>query len=108
MLTLNAKVVLAGGKRYVPFDIDRSTEFGDEVYDWANAYEKKYSNYLRFDCRIGYRTNLKRFSQEIAFDVQNLTSHKNILLQKFDPGSGEIKNVFQIGIFPMITWKLEF
>ena len=107
-LTLNAKIVLAGGKRYVPIDITQSMEAGGEVFDWDHAYEKKYSNFLRFDCRIGYRSNFKRFSQEIAVDVQNITSHKNILLQKFDPGTGEIKDVFQIGIFPMLTWKVEF
>jgi len=108
VFTFNAKVVLAGGKRYVPIDIEKSMEAGDEVYDWENAYEKKYSNFLRFDCRIGYRTNFKRFSQEVAFDFQNITNHKNILLQKFDPGTGELKDVFQIGFFPMITWKIEF
>jgi hypothetical protein len=108
VLTLNAKVVLAGGKRYVPIDIEKSMQAGGEVYDWDHAYENKYSNFLRFDCRIGYRANYKRFSQEIAVDLQNITSHKNILLQKFDPGTGELKDVFQIGFFPMITWKVEF
>jgi hypothetical protein len=105
---LNAKVVLAGGKRYVPVDIEKSMQAGYAVYDWDHAYETKYSNFLRFDCRLGYRVNYKRFSQEIAIDLQNITSHKNILLQKFDPGTGELKEVFQIGFFPMITWKAEF
>ena len=108
ILTLNAKVVLAGGKRYVPVDIEKSMQAGYAVYDWDHAYETKYSNFLRFDCRLGYRVNYKRFSQEIAIDLQNITSHKNILLQKFDPGTGELKEVFQIGFFPMITWKAEF
>jgi hypothetical protein len=108
VLTLNVKVVLAGGKRYVPIDIEKSMQAGNEVYDWEHAYEEKYSNFLRFDCRLGYRANYKRFSQEIAIDLQNITSHKNILLQKFDPATGEIKDVFQIGFFPMITWKIEF
>ncbi|MBN1416896.1 MAG: TonB-dependent receptor [Bacteroidales bacterium] len=108
ILTLNAKIVIAGGKRYVPIDIEKSMEAGDEVYDWSRAYTKKYSNFLRFDCRLGYRANYKRFSQEIAFDIQNITSHKNILLQKFDPATGELKDVFQIGFFPMLTWKIEF
>jgi hypothetical protein len=108
VLTLNAKVVLAGGKRYVPVDVEKSMQVGYAVYDWDHAYENKYSNFLRFDCRIGYRANYKRFSQEIAIDLQNITNHKNILLQKFDPGTGELKEVFQIGIFPMLTWKIEF
>jgi hypothetical protein len=107
-LTLNAKAVLAGGKRYVPIDVEKSMQAGYTNYDWDHAYEKKYSNFLRFDCRIGYRANYKKFSHEIAIDLQNITSHKNILLQKFDPGTGEIKDVFQIGFFPMITWKIDF
>jgi hypothetical protein len=108
VLTFNAKVVLAGGKRYVPVDIEKSLEAGNEVYDWDRAYDKKYSDFLRFDCRIGYRANYKRFNHEIAFDFQNLTNHKNILLQKFDPSTGELNDVFQIGFFPMITWKVQF
>ena len=108
VLTFNARVVVAGGKRYVPIDVSRSMESGGTVYDWEHAYEKKYNNFVRFDCRIGYRYNFKRFSQEIALDFQNITSHKNVLVQKFDPSTGEIKDVFQIGFFPMITWKADF
>ena len=107
-INLDIKTMYAGGKRYVPIDIERSMELGRTVYNWDNAYEAKYDNFFKMDLRAGYRLNLAKVSHFFSLDLQNITNHKNILLQRVDPVTGEIINDYQIGFFPMITYKVEF
>jgi len=107
-LSFNLKVVSAGGKRYVPIDIDKSIEKNETVYNYSNAYEYQHDNYFRIDLRISFKENKKRISQEWSFDVQNLTNHKNILTQRFDAGTGKIANIYQMGFFPIGSWKVYF
>jgi len=108
VLAFNAKVVWAGGKRYIPIDLDESIRKGETVYSYEEAYTNRYPDFFRVDTRISFRQNLKKISQEWSFDVQNLTDHKNIFLQKYDSASEEIIDVLQMGLFMIGSWKIYF
>jgi hypothetical protein len=107
-ISLDIKTLYAGGKRYVPVDIEKSMAARRTIYDWGKAYENKYDNFFRLDIRLGYNLNLAKVSHRFAIDLQNVTNHQNLLIQRVDPVTGEIINDYQIGFFPMITWKVEF
>ncbi|MFH2141794.1 MAG: TonB-dependent receptor [Bacteroidota bacterium] len=107
-LTLNSRNVLAGGKRYIPIDIEKSIETGRTVYDYQNAWENKYKDYLRFDIRIGFKMNRTHYTQEFAFDLQNITNNKNVFIEQFDPITHEIKSKLQFGFMPMFTYRIQF
>ncbi len=107
-ITADVKALVAGGKRYVPVDIEKSMQARNTIYDWQHAYEKRYGDFFRLDLRLGYKLNLKHTSHRFAIDLQNITNHQNILIQRVDPKTGEIVNDYQIGFFPMITWKMDF
>lgn len=106
--SVNLKTVLAGGKRYIPIDIENSKTKGETVYKYENAYQNKFDDYFRIDLRISFRQNLARISQEWSFDVQNLTDHKNILTQRYDADKESVVNILQMGFFPIGSWKLFF
>jgi hypothetical protein len=108
VLAINIKMVWAGGKRYIPIDLESSFEKGEAVYDYDNAYSLKYNDYFRTDFRISFRQNLKRISQEWSFDVQNLTNHLNIFTQRYDANSKQLVNVLQMKFFPIGSWKIYF
>ncbi|OQY04592.1 MAG: TonB-dependent receptor, partial [Bacteroidetes bacterium 4572_117] len=72
-LTTDLRIVYAGGKRYIPIDIDASIAENQAEYDWSKAYENKWGNYFRTDLRIGFKMNGKRLNQEWAIDLQNVT-----------------------------------
>jgi hypothetical protein len=108
VLSINIKTVWAGGKRYIPIDIESSIATGEAVYDYSRAYSNKYKDYFRTDLRIAYRKNSKRISQEWSFDVQNLTNHRNIFTQRYDSGSKRLVDVLQMGFFPIGSWKIYF
>lgn len=107
-LTLDVKFVLAGGKRYQRLDINASKAAKGPVYDEGSIFELKYDDYMRFDAKIGFRLNGKRITQEWAFDVQNVTNKRNVFREVFDPGSGEIKYEYQMGLFPVGLYKITF
>jgi hypothetical protein len=47
-------------------------------------------------------------SQEIALDVQNVTNHKNPIYMQFDPETGKEDFMYQLGIYPMMQYRIIF
>jgi hypothetical protein len=107
-LTLDLKTVLAGGRRYVPIDLEESIRTGSEVRDWSRAYEERYNDYFRTDFRIGIKLNGKRVSQEWAIDLQNLTGFQSIFMEGYDVHKEEIYTVYQQGFIPMFLYRINF
>jgi len=107
-LSLDLKIVNAGGRHYIPVDLEKSKIEGDKVMDYSKAYEPQYPDYYRIDARISFKLNRKKFNTEIAFDVQNITSHKNILLETYDLKSASIKYDYQLGLFYVFLLRFQF
>lgn len=107
-LNLNGRSVWAGGKRYIPIDLAASVANDEEVLNETLAYQNRHDDYLRFDLRIGIKTNGKHLSQEWAVDLQNLTNSQNIFRQTFDAATGTIKNEYQTGFYPMFLYRIRF
>jgi len=107
-LTFSFKLTAAGGKRYVPIDLEQSNNIGFTVYDYDNAYKKRYDDYFRSDIKFGYKRNGKKVTQEITIDLQNFTNHKNILQVIYDPQQKQLKTEYQMGFFPMMTYRVLF
>jgi hypothetical protein len=107
-LTVDIKGVLAGGRRYVPIDVEASMEKGVEVRDWSRAYEDRYDDYFRTDLRIGLKLNHRRFSQEWAIDLQNLTGFQSVFMEGLDLDTGETYKVYQQGFYPMFLYRIQF
>jgi hypothetical protein len=108
MITFDVKTVWAGGRRYVPIDIEASRAAHSAEYDWSNAYKKRYNDYFRADFRIGYKMNRKSFSQEWAIDLQNVTNYKSLFLEGYDVDKGEIYEIYQQGFLPMFLYRIQF
>ncbi len=108
LITIDAKTVYAGGKRYVPIDIEESIESNTTEYDWPKAYENKFDDYFRIDLRIGFKINGRKLNQEWALDLQNITNYKNIYRQSYNPRTHDISFDYQTGFFPMFLYRIQF
>jgi hypothetical protein len=108
MLTLDVKTVWAGGRRYVPVNIEESVRTGSEVRNWEMAYEYKYDDYFRTDFRIGIKRNGKRLTQEWGIDLQNITGYSSVFMKGFDVEAGETYTVYQQGFAPMFLYRIQF
>jgi len=107
-LSIDFKVVNAGGKHYIPVNLEQSRLLGAEVLDESKAYEPSYPNYFRLDGRISFKLNRKKFNTELAFDLQNITKHENVLLESYDKESGTIRYDYQLGLFYVFLIRFQF
>lgn len=107
-LNVDLKATYAGGKRFTPIDIAASEAAHQTKYDETKAYSEQFDPYFKADFKITYRLDMKKISHEWVFYVENFTDHNNILMQTYSPSTNEITNVNQLGVFPMMQYRLHF
>lgn len=109
-LTLDTKFTTAGGRYYTPVDLEASIAMGEQVLQEDLAYTEQFDPYVRWDFKIGYRTNSKKkkLSQQFFLDFQNVTNKENIFAYRYNRARGEVQKATQIGFFPDILWRMQF
>ncbi len=107
-LALDLKITYAGGKRYVPIDIEKSILYQREIKNGSVAYEAQYDPYFRIDVKPSYKLNTKRFTHELSVDIQNVTKHNNIFQQQYDLNTQTIKTDYQLKFFVIPQYRLTF
>ncbi len=107
-LTFDAKLLWAGGKRYIPINKPASQIAFEPVYDMSSAYEKRRKDYFMLNLRIGFKLNKPKFSLLWSMDFQNVTNYKNIFVEKYDPLRGDVITEYQLGFIPVGMIKIEF
>ena len=108
IITADLKGVWAGGKRFIPIDIVRSSQERKEVRDWGRAYQNRYNDYLRVDLRVGMKINSRRITQEWGVDLQNITGYRSIFMEGYDARKNEIYTIYQQGFMPMFLYRIQF
>jgi len=107
-LIFDVRATYAGGKRYVPIDLQASIALGDEVKDWSQAYVNKYPDYFRLDVKPGFKLNSKRLTHEWSVDIQNITKHENIFQRTYDLANKSIKTDYQLIFFVIPQYRILF
>ena len=105
---IDFKMTYAGGKRYTPIDLEASQNAGATKYDETKAYSEQFDAFFKADIKFGYRLNWRKVSQEWVFYIENFTDHDNILMQTYSPSKNEVTNVYQLGFFPMMQYRIHF
>ena len=116
ILSIDGKVTYAGGRRFSPIDLAASRLEGTTVRDESRAFEEQYPYYLRMDLKATFRMNGKRVTQEWSVDMQNLTNRNNVFAQAYspsadndgDPSTPAILTTYQIGLFPVVQYRILF
>lgn len=109
-LTLDTKFTYAGGRPYTPVNLEASRAAGREILFEDQAFSKREDDYMRWDFKIGFRTNSakRKFSQTFFLDFQNVTNRDNVFATRYNEVRGEVGRVNQIGFFPDILYRVEF
>ncbi|MFC2137032.1 carboxypeptidase-like regulatory domain-containing protein [Bacteroidota bacterium] len=108
LLTIDARILWAGGKRYISINKPASQIAFEPVYDISSAYEKRRKDYFMLNLRIGFKLNKPKFSLLWSMDFQNITNYKNIFIEKYDPLRGDVITEYQLGFIPVGRIKFEF
>ncbi|TAH26580.1 MAG: TonB-dependent receptor [Cytophagales bacterium] len=107
-ISLDFKIAWAGGRRYTPIDIEKSRLLNQEVRIENKAYEGQFQDYFRPDVKLSFRWNGKKITQELYFDVQNVINRKNPFTEKYSIEKKQIIVVNQLGIFPVLQYRVTF
>lgn len=108
VLALDIKFTYAGGKRYVPIDLDASIAAQSQQYVVEEAFKPSYPAYFRMDVKPSYRLNKKRTTLEWNIDIQNITNHKNVFQQTYDVNANRIRYDYQLGLFVVPQFRILF
>ncbi len=108
VLVLSFRQVITGGMWTTPINIEASQQKGYEIRNEQLAYSEQLPGYFRTDIRIGFRRNKKKITEEYGLDFQNLTNQKNIFSRSYNNLSKKIENNYQVGIFPMLLYRINF
>jgi hypothetical protein len=108
LLGANIRTNVAGGNRSTPIDLEASRAVGYTVSDYSRAWEDQVAYYLRSDVRISYRKNRAKTSSIISIDIQNVTNRENIYGRYYSSGSDQIIEETQLGLIPVLNYRLEF
>lgn len=108
VLSLNSRLILAGGKREAPILMAASREAGHTVRDYSRSYEERLPNYFRIDVGVSYKINKPSMASVFAINIQNVLGWENVAYQYYGPRTDKILSANQLGMFPNLSYKVEF
>ncbi|MBK7310846.1 MAG: TonB-dependent receptor [Sphingobacteriaceae bacterium] len=112
-ISIGSKFTYGGGRRYSPVNIPASNAVMDVIPVSDSVNTKQFAPYNRLDLRLSYKINGKKVSTEIALDILNILSSKNILALSYAPDPANltkdplIRN-YQLGFLPLLYVKVDF
>lgn len=107
-INIDLRSVYAGGKPYTPWDEQQTIIENNPVYLNDQAFSERHKDYFRIDLKLSFRMSLGKTDHEYAFEVQNLTNHKNVFQQVWDPVNHKMKIDYQQGFYPMFMYRIHF
>jgi hypothetical protein len=105
---INGKVLVSGGLRNSPIDLEASKIAGERVPVLNQYFTDGGPVYFRTDIGFSYKINTQNLTHSIMLDFQNITNRENLYGQYYDNDSQTIKNWYQTGLIPIINYRIEF
>jgi hypothetical protein len=107
-LGLNGKILCSGGQRQSLIDLEASRAAEKAVYVPGENFTQHAPAYFRADLGVYYKMNRRNSTHSIQLDIQNLTNRQNLYGSYYDARSGTVKQSYQLGIFPNISYRIDF
>ncbi len=97
-----------GGMRETPIDAAASSLAAMTVWDSSRPFADRLPPYWRIDLRWSRRWEKAGRSSLLALDIQNLTNRRNVAWRYYDAVQGKVIEKYQLGLIPVLTWRLEY
>lgn len=105
---IGLRTTYAGGRPYVPYNVQETIAQRQEVPDWDNAYEIRQDDYFRINLRLGIKRNKPKYNVEISMDLQYRTNYTSVYEHRIDPLTGEIYHNYKMALYPMANYRIQF
>ena len=107
-LGINGRLLASGGQRQSPIDLEASRAAGKRVNVPGQYYSQAGPLYFRSDISFSYRINSRATTHTLMLDVQNVTNRQNLLMQYYDAREQDVRNAWQMGLVPVLNYRVEF
>lgn len=107
-LGINGRVVWLGGLRDTPIDLAASQAQQRTVYDMTNPFSIQQKDYFRPDIRVYFRKSKEKYSRMFSIDIQNVANYQNQAYSYYDFFQNKIIQRNQLGMVPMMNYRVEF
>ncbi len=108
MKGVNARLAWLGGFRTMPIDEYRSTLKGTTVFKQSEGYAHQLPDYLRLDLRFYLKWNKTGRNSLLSLDIQNATNRKNVAYEYYDSLQQRFLRKRQLGLIPVLSYRIEF
>ncbi len=108
VLGINGRVAYYGGFRDTPIDAEASFLAGETVYIESEAFSLKQADFFKLDLRFYWKNNKPKYSSTLSLDIQNASNQDNVAYSYFDPQQGEVIIKKQLGLIPILSYRIEF
>jgi hypothetical protein len=78
------------------------------MYDWEDAYSVRFDDYIRGSLRVGFRRNISHANMLLYLDLQYRSNYTYVDLYRIDVTTGEIVQGYEMGFYPIATWRIQF
>jgi hypothetical protein len=108
ILGINGKFLTTGGQRQTEIDLPASQAAGETVLVPGKFFNKTTNPYFRFDLGVSLKTNRAKTTHIISLDIQNVLNRINKYETFFNPNTGKLVAADQLGIIPILNYRVEF
>ncbi len=111
-LAINAKLLLAGGKRIVPLRRDSNGTINvdpsnHDLWDYSRAFKDKLDDIFQLNLSFSYKWNKLSATHELFLDLLNLTDNQARLFEFYDETApGSIGYVRQFEFIPNLMYRV--
>jgi len=104
---LNVNVAYLGGFREQPINLNFSKSEERTIFS-SNQFTENQADYFKTDLRFYLKRNKAKYNTTLALDIQNATNQKNVAYNYYDVVQDEIVTKYQLGLIPILTWRIEW
>jgi len=108
ILGLNLRVAFLGGFRDSPIDALTSEQLQQTIYKTDEAFTIQLDNYFKTDLRVYWKRSKVNRNTMLALDIQNATNAQNLAYSFYDPLQSTIIEKYQLGLIPILSYRVEF
>ena len=99
---------LLGGFRETPIDVAASAAARTTVFENSLLFSEQQGDYSRVDLSLYRKVERKKVTSTISLDIQNLTNKKNESFAFYDSFLGEVVRRNQLGLLPILNYRIQF
>lgn len=105
---VNLKLLYLGGFRDTPIDLAASRTNHRTIYIEDEAFEIKLNDYVRLDLRLSWEKNKPKYTRTWSIDIQNVLNIENDAFYYYDTQQDDVLLEKQLGIIPVLAYRVEF